>query len=51
MAIHVNQYQQIRMYYEQQHKSIRWIARELYCYRDTVHKYIGGGGFSMGSET
>lgn len=38
----MNQYQQIRMYYEQQHKSIRWIARELHCSRDTVRKYIGG---------
>ena len=36
----MNQYQQIRMYYEQQHKSIRWIARELHCSRDTVRKYI-----------
>lgn len=42
MAIQVNQYQKIRMYYEQQHKSIRWIARELGCSRDTVRKYIGG---------
>lgn len=38
----MNQYHQIRMYYEQQHKSIRWIARELHCSRDTVRKYIGG---------
>ena len=37
----MNQYQQIRMSYEQQHKSIRWIARELHCSRDTVRKYIG----------
>ena len=42
MAIQVNQYQQIRMYYEQEHRSIRWIARELHCSRDTVRKYITG---------
>ena len=42
MAIQVNQYQKIRMYYEQEHRSIRWIARELGCSRDTVRKYIGG---------
>ena len=42
MAIQVNQYQQIRMYYEQEHRSIRWIARELHCSRDTVRKYIEG---------
>ena len=42
MAIQVNQYQKIRMYYEQEHHSIRWIARELGCSRDTVRKYIGG---------
>ena len=42
MAIQVNQYQQIRMYYEQEHRSIRWIARELHCSRDTVCKYIKG---------
>lgn len=38
----MNQYQQIRMYYEQEHRSIRWIARELHCSRDTVRKYIEG---------
>ena len=42
MAIQVNQYQQIRMYYEQEHRSIRWIAKELKCSRDTVRKYIEG---------
>ena len=42
MAIQVNQYQKIRMYYEQEHRSIRWIAKELHCSRDTVRKYIGG---------
>lgn len=42
MAIQVNQYQKIRMYYEQEHRSIRWIARELHCSRDTVRKYIEG---------
>lgn len=42
MAIQVNQYQKIRMYYEQEHRSIRWIAKELKCSRDTVRKYIEG---------
>lgn len=42
MAIQVNQYQQIRMYYEQEHRSIRWIAKNLHCSRDTVRKYIEG---------
>ena len=30
------------MYYEQEHRSIRWIAKELKCSRDTVRKYIEG---------
>ncbi len=42
MTIQVNQYQQIRVYYEQEHRSVRWIARELHCSRDTVRKYIEG---------
>ena len=42
MAIQVSQYKQIRMLYEQEHRSIRWIARELHCSRDTVRKYIEG---------
>ena len=42
VAIQVSQYKQIRMLYEQEHRSIRWIARELHCSRDTVRKYIEG---------
>lgn len=42
MAIQVSQYKQIRMLYELEHRSIRWIARELHCSRDTVRKYIEG---------
>ena len=42
MAIQVSQYKQIRILYEQEHRSIRWIARELHCSRDTVRKYIEG---------
>lgn len=43
MAIQVSQYEKIRFLYEQEHMSIRWIARELHCSRDTVRKYIEGG--------
>ncbi len=42
MAIQVNQYQQIRMLYEQEKWSIRKIARELHCSRNTVRRYIEG---------
>ncbi len=40
MVIQVNPYQKIRMYYEQEHRHIRWTARELGCSQDTVRKYI-----------
>lgn len=42
MAIQVNQYQKIRMYYEQEHRSIRWIAKKVGISRSTVRKYIEG---------
>ena len=42
MAIQVSQYKQLRMLYEQEHRSIRWTVRELHCSRDTVRKYIEG---------
>ncbi len=42
MAIQVSQYQQIRMLYEQENWSIRRIARELHCSRNTVRRYIEG---------
>lgn len=50
MAIQVNQYQKIRMYYEQEHRNIRWIARELNCSRDTVRKHTGGDTGLQGQE-
>lgn len=41
-VLQMNQYQKIRTYYEQEHRSIRWIAHKLHCIRDTVRKYIDG---------
>jgi len=42
VAINLNQYERIRELYEQEHLSIREIAKTLNCSRDTVSKYVRG---------